>query len=70
VFIVTVENQQCKSELQSGQKIYHNRFGRGIIVGFSSASDAPMVYFYNAEAQKFYNNRVICVACETISLAE
>lgn len=69
MLITTVENQQRKTELQSGQKIYHNRFGRGIIVGFSSVSDAPMVYFYNAETQKLYNDKVICVARETILLA-
>lgn len=66
MFILAVENQQYKNELQSGQKIYHNRFGRGIIVGFSSLTDDPLVFFYNPKAQTKHRNRAIRIKAEEI----
>lgn len=46
--IATVENQR-EGKMTAGQKIFHNQFGRGIIVGFSEVSDEPVVYFYDLE---------------------
>ena len=63
--IATVENQR-EGKMKAGQKIFHNQFGRGIIVGFSEVSDEPVVYFYNSEVQRRYENHVICVASASI----
>ena len=63
--ITTVENQR-EGKMKAGQKIFHNQFGRGIIVGFSEVSDEPVVYFYDLEVQRRYEDHVICVASETI----
>lgn len=69
MMIPTVENQQ-KGDLKSGQKIYHDKFGRGIIVGFSEVSDEPVVYFYDYATQLEYNDRVICLSKERIKCVE
>ena len=63
--IATVENQR-EGKMKAGQKIFHNQFGRGIIVGFSEVSDEPVVYFYDLEVQRRYENHVICVASASI----
>ena len=63
--IATVENQ-CEGKMKAGQKIFHNQFGRGIIVGFSEVSDEPVVYFYDLEVQRRYEDHVICVASASI----
>lgn len=66
--IATVENQRG-GKMKAGQKIFHNQFGRGIIVGFSEVSDEPVVYFYDSEVQKFYKDRVISVSSEMLICA-
>ena len=68
--IITVENQREKQQFQSGQKIYHDQYGRGIIVGFSSFTDEPLVYFYNGEVQNYFNDRLIAVSGKDITVAQ
>lgn len=70
MFVATVENQQSKSEFKSGQKICHNQYGRGIIVGFSVFTDEPLVYFYSMDSQQRFGDRLVSVASETISLIQ
>jgi len=70
VFIATVEEQQGKSEFKSGQKICHNQYGRGIIVGFSAFTDEPLVYFYSMDSQQRFGDRLVSVGSETISLIQ
>lgn len=67
--IATVENQR-EGKMKSGQKIYHDKFGRGIIVGFSEVSDEPVVYFYDLEVQRRYEDHVVCVVSETITCVQ
>lgn len=50
----------------SGQKITHEVLGRGIIVGFSSKTGEPLVFFYSEEAQKRYDSRLVCVSSEEL----
>lgn len=67
--IATVENQR-EGKMKAGQKIFHNQFGRGIIVGFSEVSDEPVVYFYDLEVQRRYEDHVVCVVSETITCVQ
>lgn len=68
--IATIERQKHHTNFQAGQKIFHNQFGSGIIVGFSEVSDEPVVYFYSTEVQQQYEDRVICVASATITCVQ
>lgn len=61
MYVCVVENQQGKNKFQSGQKIHHNRYGYGIIVGFNSLTNDPVVFFYDLCMQVKYRNKAILV---------
>jgi len=69
MFIPVVEKQE-QGKLYSGQKICHDQYGRGIIVGFSAASDEPVIYFYDSKMQIEYGDKVICIASDSITCVQ
>ena len=44
---------------EQGQKVKHSFLGEGIIVGFSSISGQPFVFFMNQ--QNVYHDKIVCV---------
>lgn len=67
MFVPVVEKQE-QGKLYSGQKIYHDQYGRGIIVGFSAFTGEPLVYFYSTDSQKRFGDKLVSVGSETISV--
>lgn len=67
MFVPVVEKQE-QGKLYSGQKICHDQYGRGIIVGFSAFTGEPLVYFYSEDSQKRFGDKLVSVGSETISV--
>ena len=65
MFVPVVEKQE-QGKLYSGQKICHDQYGRGIIIGFDSLTDDPVAFFYEPDMQINYHRKVIIVASEDI----
>lgn len=60
-----VEKSKLNTKLMTGQKVSHDKLGKGVIVGFSEITGNPFVFFYNQ--QEIYGDRPVCVDNKTVS---
>ena len=54
---ITEEKMTGDPKWHAGQKVSHEQLGRGIVVGFSSISGNPFVFFY----EDWFNGKVVCL---------
>lgn len=52
-------------KFKAGNKVTHNTLGEGIVVGFSSRTGAPFVFFYKEQEKN--GKEIICVSYESLT---
>lgn len=55
-------------QFKAGKKVTHNTLGEGIVVGFSSKTGAPFVFFYKEQEKN--GKEIICVSYESLMEVE
>lgn len=61
-----VPTQTTFKTLCIGLHVHHDQLGNGMIVGFSSMSSHPFVFFYGQREQERWNYAPACVGAEEL----
>ncbi len=60
--VKTIKEAPANTNLKAGAFVTHEAFGEGIVVGFSSITGNPSMFFYKEES-------VICVGVESVVIS-
>jgi len=68
ICITEYQQGEKESNLYAGQKIFHSKYGRGIVVGFDAYMNDPVVFFYEPNSQVKFGKRVVITLAEELKL--
>lgn len=49
--VKTVEKTSQPQRIKIGQIVVHHKFGRGVVIGYSSVSGTPSVYYWKEQCE-------------------